>query len=551
MKIPYFFISYHHEKDNEDKNTEKLTELLEALELEYFIDTQIESGEDIKDRIDKEITKSTYMLVLISGGKLDSDWQHAEIESAERKGVKVIPILAKHNITPPIRFDRYKKYFSVTCSNPKEEFIRMLIKNGFTDEGIVPIGIFMNYNKLFPNEQIAAELLTQPISLRKTNNELEIVIDRNDTTHVVISNRGKNKLCSDYVNNKDELINLDIHFHNLLSGKTKINNKDKPIKIPLKTLPLRWCSGGILSIVHFKDRYWVPLFFRDIKPDGWNLSLGASERRGEDLSNYWESELMDPWKLIIREFLEETLILAGHPEPGYNKHYRRFNFENMETEIPERWATAFSEKHLKLRRKYDDLRLNYYNEDDIHVRVKSGIYTKLTIEKNGRHRTLHDVIVSFNLLELGIEVIKVIEYSLDNKNYMLDGEILEKDEENEKMQELVRMPFALLSLDYLKQSFGKEEFKLEYTKDNIQPSIQGGSLLNENDIHLFDWDIKRRIEIMQDGPCQGDEKRRYEDWARNYNKFEDFKKIPPRFTPATAKVLNIFFNSHLYNPQTL
>lgn len=40
---------------------------------------------------------------------------------------------------------------------------------------------------------------------------------------------------------------------------------------------LRWASAGVLPIARWRSADWVVLFFRDIRPVGWNLANGASE----------------------------------------------------------------------------------------------------------------------------------------------------------------------------------------------------------------------------------------------------------------------------------
>ncbi len=67
-------------------------------------------------------------------------------------------------------------------------------------------------------------------------------------------------------------------------------------------VPLRWASGGVLPVATFKNKEWFLLFFRDIKPRGWNVANGASENMAEfhDLS-----------RLIEREATEEVVVLDG------------------------------------------------------------------------------------------------------------------------------------------------------------------------------------------------------------------------------------------------
>ena len=147
-------------------------------------------------------------------------------------------------------------------------------------------------------------------------------------------------------------------------------------------------------------------------------------------------------------------------------------------------------------------------------------------------------------MELGIEVVKVITYDLDDDNYLLDGEILEFTP-----KELTRMPVGLISVSYLQSVFGTEKADLTYTL-GPQPSVRVRKPIPQEDIHIFDWDILQRLAIIRgDKDPIGTELRRYLDW---YDKFgpnfldeqdRPWAGNPSRlFTPATVKLLNLCFS---------
>ena len=147
-------------------------------------------------------------------------------------------------------------------------------------------------------------------------------------------------------------------------------------------------------------------------------------------------------------------------------------------------------------------------------------------------------------MELGIEVVKVITYDLDDDNYLLDGEILEFTP-----KELTRMPVGLISVSYLQSVFGTEKADLTYTL-GPQPSVRVRKPIPQEDIHIFDWDILQRLAIIRgDKDPIGTALRRYLDW---YDKFgpnfldeqdRPWAGNPSRlFTPATVKLLNLCFS---------
>ena len=63
--------------------------------------------------------------------------------------------------------------------------------------------------------------------------------------------------------------------------------------------PLRYANGGVLPIVRLEGRDYFWLFYRDIFPIGWNIANGASDN---------VSEMLDPTRIILREFGEEVLF---------------------------------------------------------------------------------------------------------------------------------------------------------------------------------------------------------------------------------------------------
>ena len=76
---------------------------------------------------------------------------------------------------------------------------------------------------------------------------------------------------------------------------------------------------------------------------------------------------------------------------------------------------------------------------------------------------------------------QILEYSLNLKNYLLDGELLEFKENTE----LVRMPLALISMEYLSRTFNHDNYCPIYNENESQASIVGEPIPPE-DILLFD-----------------------------------------------------------------
>ena len=410
-----------------------------------------------------------------------------------------------------------------------------------TTGGVVPRSAAIKKKRL-KNEVFAAELLTRDIVIENDDSTV-VHIDRRDVTDVVISSDGKKALCEEFVTPcQKALRKRDDEYHKFLMAPKGKSSKN----VDLNDLPLRWASGGVLSIVTYQYKKWIPLFFRDIRPYGWNVSLGSSERyfdeKGMVISNL-DEELNNPLQFIAREFLEETLVLTRSPTSGSNES-KLFILPFWPGSDSEQKKLQFASTHIELREKYDHLRIR--PNHDARIRAHAAP-TQMTLRVESYSRSnpgVSDVIICFNLLELGIEVVKVITYDLDDYNYLLDGEILEFTP-----KELTRMPVGLISVSYLQSVFGTEKADLTYTL-GPQPSVRVRKPIPQEDIHIFDWDILQRLAIIRgEKDPIGTELRRYLDW---YDKFgpnfldeqdSPWTGNPSRlFTPATVKLLNLCFS---------
>ncbi len=409
------------------------------------------------------------------------------------------------------------------------------------------------------NEVFAVELLKSPIHIIKDNAGLiNIIINRGDIKKAVITTPAKKYICTKYIKNKQQITQQDNQYHEFLTNK----RHNETIKIDLDIFPLRWASGGVLSVINYKDKeeLWTPFFFRDINPAGWNISLGASERHFENrkVVSDLNKELNDPLRFILREFLEETLVLTNEPKGGPNDRptAKRFCFDLGELRKYRRDAIKFTHEHINRRSIDDELNIdikrldagNNYNPNyDIDVDFLNTNTTLHIIHKGKQYKIRH-VLVCFNLLELGIEVVKVAKYTLDENDYLLDGEILDHDD---GIQELVRMPFALISHRYLEKEFGRE-YKPNHTPDDVQSSIIGSPIPPE-DIRIFNWDIEKRLEVLNGKSTGvGREKERYECWKENFHQnFLDEHGKPTNsnpsslFTPASVKIIHSYFSNVL------
>ncbi len=408
--------------------------------------------------------------------------------------------------------------------------------------GVLPRTVVFG-SEFLPGQEYAIELLTAPLLLRRNSRGgVTLTVNRDGVTEALISTEGKREICERVYDNDPDKITaarrLDAEIHRYLLGRSAVES----LALRLDDHPLRWASGGVFSVVRWRDRLWTPFFFRDIKPYGWNIALGSSER-GDDLS--------DPWTYLMREFLEETLVLNTAPRDGRVLDFKRFLFDRVKFPEETRRAEAFAAVHLLERHRRDRLKIRATAEPGRLGEPDSSLYvdvdllpTRNVVEivRAGELRECRNVLLCINLLELGIEVVKVAEYALDDGDEMLDGELSFSGAH----PELVRMPMALISHEYLSGAFQDEELRYEGTTESsvTAPPIPPGA------IHIFDFDARRRRQIALGGKHESTdwERKRYGPWLEKFGKnfFDEAGQVSTNnactlFTPASAKVASYYF----------
>ena len=414
-----------------------------------------------------------------------------------------------------------------------------------------------------PGQVFAAEILERPVVLRRTGRVVEVTIDRRGVRDAVYTTEGKNGLCRQALTGETlELARrLERDIHRFLMG----NSEDPAgapdatwevsvggvasaagatragIEIPVPRIPLRWASGGVLPVVTWRGGVWFPFFFRDIAPVGWNIAAGSSEA---------EAELCRPQSFGLREFLEETIVLPQPPRPGAVIRAKTFPrimdgvLDRREREAQVRSALARVNRHLEIRSREDGLDLVPFPDgpcsDDRAIDTTAvPTCTRLRIVNgDGAVAELDDVLVCFNLLELGIEVMTVVTFDLGEDEYLLDGETLSPVGGPEQ---LIRMPVAMISRAYLEDVLGgadpldfESPALIEYDRDsggweNVpagQPSVRvkRPPAQDRGEIVVFPWDVGRRAELARGNPgdrtWMSDPMRiRHRRWGKNFTKY--------------------------------
>lgn len=284
--------------------------------------------------------------------------------------------------------------------------------------------------------------------------------------------------------------------------------------------PFRWASGGSLLLVNWRGRRWAMLFFRDIRPVGWNLANGASESVEE------QAKVL---QLIERETMEEVVLLSGDPGRKEPCDVITLELERHLTNVEERQVLAarLLSRHHELRQGEDGLALRASNRyaEVIPIRGPGAIDL---IERGSEKRAEHGLFVTVDPLDFGVEAIKIGTLQLPEDAYALDGEVIEGSEQRGERDRLARRPVGLLALSYLERCWRKGGCRtlgeVVHT-DKDDPRLGGKELpemtisrdLGTTDLFVFDHDYRWRLEhVTEDGP--------YADgWLQKFG--PDFKQL--------------------------
>jgi hypothetical protein len=428
-------------------------------------------------------------------------------------------------------------------------------------EGIAPRETVFDRKRELPGQVFAVEILKRPVRLGRSPGGVEVTVDRTGVTRAVYTTAGKNRLCRDVLagERREEAERLDRAVHRFM-----MSGEDIPsLEIPTDRFPLRWASGGVLPVVRWRGDTWIPFFFRDIPPVGWNIAAGSSES---------EEELRRPLSFGLREFVEETIVLSRPPKPGVQIPARTFPGLLSDDVAQLRRAIDTVNHHLEIRSREDGLNLSPFDTGGIEPEraIEARFVptkTHLRVRNADGEEELSNVIVCFNLLELGIEVMSVVTYELEDDDDLLDGERLTPAGGK---AELIRMPVALISHAYLAEVFGRGGMDLAYEHPALieydasmdvwkqvragQPSVLPGRPPEPGEIAVFCWDVDRRAELatgpLGDTRWKRDPMRiRHRKWGKTFTRYFEMGGMIgtpsvayPYFTAGSAKTVAYYLS---------
>ena len=370
--------------------------------------------------------------------------------------------------------------------------------------------------------EIHQELLAHPVRVTRNGGRLEAVLDRGGVEAMVLGAEARQAVWLQELGSRRRLARAqawDAWYRAALSGRDAGPAPADPCP------PLRWGGAGALVEAEWRGDLWIPLFFRDIPPYGWNLSLGASGPA---------DRLDDPLAWGTRELLEELLVVRGEPAWG-----QALAFQPLLAEADAPTARGRSIGHarlpLALRERAD--RLATWAGEGLPCAPRPTGADLRIIAASGE-TVHHDLLVAASPMELGLDVVRVLRMHLDGADTLLDGEVLERADGR---LELVRMPVALVRAARLRQLFGP----------GAPPAGEEGSppstvveALDAADVHIFSWDVRRRRELalgtrMAEGPAEAREQARHRAWLDRFG--EHF--LDARGEPSGANPSRLFVGS--------
>lgn len=348
-------------------------------------------------------------------------------------------------------------------------------------------------------------ILIEPLSIQRINSKFRLNVEITDKHLAIYNNAGKRFIEEYYKSNQGDSEGLE----RFLNGKTDLT------EYVIRTSPLRWSSGGVLPIVsyrpkgHARKSDWVLLFWRDLAPTAWTIPLGGAHDH---------SELTNLTKLLFREFSEEILLLDRHPS-SENVFQKRFVHPDRSDN--NYISTEFTNVQRGLRKTQDNLNISVPTvggEAEIET-----VRSNMEVSVNGE--ITRSVLVSVNPNELGVEVVKVVRFEMDDDDYVLDGEFSEHDPPF-----LIRRPAMLLSLDFLRNLYHRtgELGKRVESDDPTMSDCREISGFSELDVHLFPYESELRSNRNKELSRENDsvEKRFMISWATKTDEQMKSGQIP-------------------------
>lgn len=293
---------------------------------------------------------------------------------------------------------------------------------------VMPIPESASIRSLRLAENHFLEVLLSSFDLRREGRRAHLRVSFDADTPACWNRAGREDLKAHLFKNMERISGLQKQLDDLL-----VNERLDRFEFSDPDFVFRWASAGALPIVRLGNEEYYCLFYREIRPIGWNIANGAC-----DVSN----ELLDPLQTLERELCEELIIL----DPKERDWYVLERSDPDSLDRPEFTAVRLILEDLKKRGIWDkgagvhqlETALKWFNGPDI-----------ATIQAHDKkHHTVAGCYLNINAEDFGIELDRVVKINVSEDALIFDGEIL-----NGK---LLNRLVGLFRTDRLNMEFGSE-----------------------------------------------------------------------------------------------
>jgi hypothetical protein len=344
----------------------------------------------------------------------------------------------------------------------------------------------------WPGQSFAMTILFKPVLIKRTSRgEYQLSVDLTDEAYGIYKNRGKQFLYDRLLQLERDVPREEVRNRSTRLHRFAMEATQEPGEITAggPYQPLRWSSAGALPLVHWRKPGqemaddWFVLFFRGIRPVGWNLANGASESARE-----WRNL----FEVGVRELCEELVVLEGPPvargkptsdEIHWRRPFRPGQAANAYPDLVGRLTGHdFVHEHNNLRDAQDGITIK--DDESRPLRLHEvDTRSRIVVTDDRESFPTENLIFTINPLETGIESIFMFKFDLADNDYLLFGEVLED------LKALAREPVMLL-----RRSFVEREIESNGSLGDPLPDPERVRLreIPADDYHIFDADIALR-----------------------------------------------------------